>query len=201
MAASVSRPADDSLFLRSIWSSLRTSRSWTGLVAKIQPPPARMTRTPRPGSSPSRTSASTAARISSSGTPSATVWSSASVTGSWETKMSASMSAFRSLLMGGRPGRVLPQPDADRLEQLVLDGHGHPGLDQLEDAEKGDQGLLERRGGLEIFEEIDHVALLEEGHDLVHLDLDRDLPAADDPGVVGLPPLHHAKEGLGQVEK
>src|SRR5512143_2926666 len=201
MAARVSRPAEDSRFLRSIWSSLRTSRSWAGLVAKSQPPPARMTWTPRPPASPSRTSPSTAAWISSAGTPSRTVWRSASVTGSWETKMRDSTRAFKASLMGGRPVRVLAQPDADRLEELVLDGHGHPGLDQLENAEKGDQGLLERLGGLEVFEEIEHVALLEEGYELLHLDLDRDLPAADDPGVVGLPPLHHAEEGLGQVEK
>src|SRR5512138_1408494 len=191
MAASVSSPADESRFLRSIWSRRRTSRSWAGLVEKSQPPPARMRWMPRPPASPSRTSASRAAWISSAGTPSTTACRSASVTGSWETKTRASTRAFSDSFMGGRPVRVLPQPDADRLEELVLDGDRHPGLDELEEAEERDQGLLERRGGLEIIEEIDHVALFEERHELFHLHFDRDLAAPDDPGVVRGPPPHH----------
>ena len=103
--------------------------------------------------------------------------------------------------MGGRPVRVLAEPDPDRLEELVLDGHGHPGLDQLEDAEEGDQGLLERGVGFEVFEEVEHVPFPEERHELLHLDLDRDVPAADDAGVVGGPALHHQEERLGQVEE
>src|SRR5512140_391858 len=201
MAARVSRPADESRFLRSIWSSRRTSRSWAGFVEKIQPPPARMMWTPRSSASKSRMSSSTAASISAAGTPSTTAPSWARVTGSWETKMRDSIRAFRGLFMGGRPVGVLAEPDADRLEELVLDGHGHPGLDQLEDAEEGDQGLLERGVGLEIFEEIEHVPFLEERHQLLHLDLDRHVPAADDAGVVGLPALHHQEERLGQVEE
>src|SRR5665647_988830 len=119
---------------------------------------------PRPSASYSRISSSIAASISAASTPSTIVPSWASVTGSWETKMRDSMRAFRELFMGGRPVRVLTEPDADRLEELVLDGHGHPGLDQLEDAEEGDQGLLERGVGFEIFEEIEHVPFLKERH-------------------------------------
>src|SRR5512137_3079331 len=135
MPARVSSPAEDSLFLRSIWSSLRTSRSWAGLVARSQPPPTRMMWTPRPSASDSATRASTAAWMSAAGTPSHTACRRSGVTGSWETKMRASTRVLRSL-MGGRPARVLAEPDPDRPEELVLAGHGHAGLDQLEDAEE-----------------------------------------------------------------
>src|SRR5512137_1463219 len=159
MAARVSRPADDRRFLRSIWSRRRTSRSWPGLVVKSQPPPARIRWMPRPSASQSAPMASTAAWMSSAGTPSQTAWSRSRVTGSCETKRRDSTRALRSLVMGGRPARVLAEPDADRLEELVLDGHGHPGLDQLEDAEERDQGLLERGVGFEVLQEIEHVPL------------------------------------------
>ena len=39
---------------------------------------------------------------------------------------------------------VLAQPDLDRVEELLLDGHDDPGLDELEEAEEGDEGLLQR---------------------------------------------------------
>src|SRR4030043_2029082 len=146
-------------------------------------------------------SSSAAAWMSAAGTPSRTARSRSAVKGSWETKISDSMRFLRGLFMGTRPARILTEPDPYRLEELVLDGDGHPGLDQLEDAEKRDQGLLERSVGLEVLEKIDHVPLLKEPDELLHLDFDRDVPAANRPGVVGRPALHHEEKGFGQVEE
>src|SRR4030043_309971 len=43
--------------------------------------------------------------------------------------------------------------------------------------------------------------ILKEPDELLHLDFDRDVPAADRPGVVGRPALHHEEKGFGQVEE
>ncbi len=50
--------------------------------------------------------------------------------------------------------------------RLFLDGHHQPGLDELEQAEEGDEGLLERFPGVEIVQEIDDRLLLDLGDDL-----------------------------------
>ena len=54
------------------------------------------------------------------------------------------------------PWRMFPaQPDLDRVEQPLLDRHDQPGLDELEQAEEGDDRLLEGFLGVEVVQEIE----------------------------------------------
>src|SRR5512135_3379626 len=147
------------------------------------------------------TISSRAALMSSAGEPSRTASARSRVSGSWEMKIRVSRMGVSGLLMGTCLAGVLAEPHADGLEQLVLDGHGLPGLDQLEDAEEEDQGLFERALLFEIGQKVEHVPLAEDGDELLHLLLDRDVARADDAGVRDLAPLHHQEEGLGQVKE
>src|SRR5512136_718874 len=139
-----------------------------------------MIRMPPGRDSAAATRPSTAAWMFAAGTPSRTLWMRSTVSGSWEMKIRASIvpASFSAAgaavsFMGVRPAGVPAELDPDSLEDPVLDGLDGPGPDELEQAEKGHQGLLYGVLAFEVLQEIERPLGLEDAHDLLHLVVER----------------------------